>query len=48
MSRNFNKQTLSAPMSLKFDGTDKNEDCVSFFVKFEMYADAHQWNNVQK
>ena len=26
MSRNFNKQTVSAPKSLKFDGTDTNED----------------------
>ena len=26
MSRNFNKHTVSAPKSLKFDGTDNNED----------------------
>ena len=26
MSRNFNKQRVSAPKSLKFDGTDANED----------------------
>jgi hypothetical protein len=30
------------------DGTDTNEDWVSFFVKFEMYADAYRWTNVQK
>lgn len=48
MSRNFHKQTVSAPKSLKFDGTDKKENWVSFFVKFELYADAYQWNNVQK
>jgi hypothetical protein len=28
MSTHFNKQTLSAPMSLKFDGTDKNDDWI--------------------
>ena len=44
---NFNKQTF-APKSLKFDGTDKNEDWVSFVVKFEMYADAYQWTDTQK
>ena len=44
---NFNKQTF-APKSLKFDGTNKNEDWVSFFVKFEKYADAYQWTDTQK
>ena len=48
ISRNVNKQTLSAPNSLKFDGTDKNEDWVSFFVKYEMHSYAYQWTNIQK